>query len=104
MTVVWTEPAEIRLREIFDYHKTVAGTRTAQKIVKKIVEHSRILAQNPQAGPCEGLLKDRPQEFRYLVQGNYKILYWITNEQVLISSVFDCRQNPIKMKEEIAGQ
>lgn len=34
--------------------------------------------------------------------GNYKILYWVEPKTVFIAAVFDCRQNPQKMKEEVS--
>jgi hypothetical protein len=33
-----------------------------------------------------------------LIEGNYKIIYWIDNQNIKIAAVFDCRQNPAKMK------
>ena len=40
-----------------------------------------------------------PEDFRCLVEGNYKIIYWKEDEIITIASVFDCRQNPKKMKK-----
>jgi toxin ParE1/3/4 len=51
------------------------------------------------AGAKEELLAEYPEEFRYLVEGNYKIIYWKEHEVITISSVFDCRQNPDKIKK-----
>ena len=45
-------------------------------------------------GQVEELLKHRNEEVRYLVDGNYKIVYKIGGQIVLIASVFDCRQDP----------
>ena len=101
MTVSWTEPAEVRLKEIFDYHLEVANRRTARKITNEITERTRILAQNPQAGPVEELLKERRKEHRYLIEGNYKIIYRIDPEVIWVVAVFDCRQNPEKILEEV---
>lgn len=39
-----------------------------------------------------------PEDFRYLVESNFKIIYWIENNKITIASVFDCRQNPENMK------
>jgi len=30
---------------------------------------------------------------------NYKVIYWIEEHLIKISAVFNCRQNPKKMKE-----
>jgi plasmid stabilization system protein ParE len=94
MKIVWLEPALQRVQEIFDYYKEVAGEGTAQKIVRELYTRPEILVQNPQSGTREPLLENRPEEFRYLVEGNYKIIYYIDGADVLISTVFDCRQNP----------
>jgi hypothetical protein len=40
-----------------------------------------------------------PEDFRYLVESNYKIIYWKEDEIITIASVFDCRQNPEKIKK-----
>jgi len=44
------------------------------------------------------LLKRETDIYRYLVEGNYKIIYRIKDESIVVDSVFDCRQNPVKMK------
>ncbi len=52
-------------------------------------------------GGKKDLLLLRPQEFRYLVCKNYKIIYWINvqKNRIEIANIFDCRQNPKKMNE-----
>ena len=57
------------------------------------------LIKNPFIGQKEDLLSDRIQEFRYIVFKNYKIIYWIdeVNKKILVSHVFDTRQNPDKI-------
>ncbi|MDH6341426.1 toxin ParE1/3/4 [Parabacteroides sp. PFB2-12] len=99
--VTWTKPAVKQLREIYNYFVQVASKRTAKKIRDKIQSRTKILSNHPLAGQREELLKDMSVEFRYLVEGNYKILYWVESEIVFIASVFDSRQNPEKMKKEL---
>lgn len=72
------------------------GLRVARKIATKITQRTRILSDNSLVGQREELLKDLSVEFRYLVEGNYKILYYTLPEKVVISLVFDCRQNSEK--------
>jgi len=50
-------------------------------------------------GQQEELLSDYPEDFRYLIESNYKIIYWEKENLITIASVFDCRQNPRKIKE-----
>jgi plasmid stabilization system protein ParE len=68
-------------------------------LVEGIIDATIILEKNPKIGQKEELLSNRPQNFRYLVFKNYKIVYWIntTKNRIEIVHVFDCRQNPMKM-------
>lgn len=52
-------------------------------------------------GQIEEFLIERPQEFRYLISSNYKIIYYINmeSERIIIANIFDTRQNPIKLNE-----
>ena len=101
MTVIWTIPAKYRLKEIYLYYKHTASVTIAKNLIKKIFETTRSLPPNPKMGSVEGLLKHKKEEYRYLVKGNYKILYKMKGEEIFITDIFDCRQNPEKMKVDI---
>ena len=36
--------------------------------------------------------------YRRIIIGNYKVLYRIIENEIVVFAVFDCRQNPIKLK------
>ena len=95
--ILWTENAINQLEQIFDYYKYRASVEVARKIILQILDRTILLEKNPLIGVKEPLLLNRKNEYRYLVEGNYKIIYWIEDNYVKISSVFDCRQNPLKM-------
>jgi plasmid stabilization system protein ParE len=99
LEVYWTQFAEDKLTDIFEYYKFNAGIKVAQKLVNGIIDESLKLSKNPFIGQKEDLLIDRIQEYRYLFFKNYKIIYWVDeiNKMVLVSHVFDTRQNPIKI-------
>ena len=101
LEIFWSELAENKLRDVFDYYKMKAGLKTARKIANQIVDKTLVLTENPRVGPIEELLSERPQEFRYLVSTNYKVIYYINFEtkRIVIANVFDVRQNPQKMDE-----
>ena len=100
LNVSWTQFAENKLEDIFEYYKFKAGVRIAQALVDGIIDSSLTLEFNAFGGQREELLSDRIQDFRYLVFKNYKIIYWIDEPQntVFISNIFDTRQNPDKLK------
>ena len=99
LEVYWTLFAEDKLTDIFEYYSFNAGIKVAQNLVTGIIEESLKLGNNPFIGQREELLIDRIQEYRYLIFNNYKIIYWIDeiNKMILVSHVFDTRQNPIKI-------
>lgn len=98
LRVFWTDTAKYQLEDIFDYYKLKASIKVAKKLVGEIVDKTLTLEKNPTVGQKEELLTKRKNEYRYLVEGNYKIIYWIEENYVKIASVFDCRQNPKKIK------
>jgi hypothetical protein len=68
--------------------------------VKEIYNAAFILKKHPEIGQIEELLKNRKEEFRYLIHKNCKLIYWINinKNQIEIIDVFDTRQNPPKIK------
>jgi len=97
--IEWSELSERLLKDIFDYFSIKASPRIARKIVNRIIDRVSILESNPFSGPKEELLIDYTEEFRYLVESNYKIIYWGKDNLITIAPVFDCRQNPDKIKK-----
>ena len=96
--VVWSDSAIEELRNIYEYYYSKASKKVADKITNSIVDKTIMLEITPRMGQKEKLLTHFKQEIRYLVQGNYKIVYLIEENIVSIATVFDCRQDPIKLK------
>lgn len=96
--VIWTNFAISELKNIYLYHRMIATERVADKIRKSIFEATRPLSKEPLIGAIEENLIELKQGHRYLVQGNYKIIYRIIQDNIYITDIFDCRQNPQKMK------
>ena len=48
-------------------------------------------------GGIEENLIGLDQGHRFLLKGNYKIIYKVVGDIVYITDVFDCRQNPQKI-------
>lgn len=85
----------------FNITNTKLEKKIAKKIITEIVDRTLILEQNSKAGQVEELLVNRKYEFRYLISGNYKIIYYIHKEinKIIVANVFDSRQNPSKLNE-----
>jgi plasmid stabilization system protein ParE len=103
MKLEWSPRAEKDTKRIFDYIKSHAGETIARKIVGKIQSRPNLLKSHPRGGQREFSLEGLPVEYRKLVVGNYKIIYFIDDpgSTVVIATVFDTRQNPIKLRQII---
>ncbi|MFC2188337.1 type II toxin-antitoxin system RelE/ParE family toxin [Fulvivirgaceae bacterium LMO-SS25] len=100
MEIIWTDSAIRNLKDIFAYYSTKANKNVAHKIRRQILESSKQLKNTPHSGPIEPNLTRLKKDHRYLVSGNYKLIYRIIDNQVIINDVFDTRQNPSKMEGE----
>lgn len=100
MKIVWTDFAIKNLKDIFDYYAAKVNQQLAHKIRRQILLSSKQLQMNPNSGPIEPNLTGLKKSHRYLVSGNYKLIYRIIDNQIVINDVFDTRQNPSKMNDE----
>ncbi|HWY10257.1 MAG TPA: type II toxin-antitoxin system RelE/ParE family toxin [Bacteroidia bacterium] len=100
MQVIWTNFAISELKSIYLYYRMVAGNSVADKIRKSVFTATKHLLKYPLSGTIEENLIELNQEHRYLVEGNYKIIYRVINNDIYITDVFDCRQNPQKIKRK----
>ena len=100
MKIVWTDFAIKNLKNIFDYYTEKVSKKIAHKIRKQILATTKQLLDNPESGQLEFNLEKLKQNHRYLVCGNYKIIYRTNNNQIVINDVFDTRQNPVKMNDQ----
>ena len=97
--IIWTNFAISELKNIYLYYRMVASERVADKIRKSIFDSTKHLSKQPLIGAIEENLIDFKQGHRYLVEGNYKIIYRIIHDNIYITDIFDCRQNPVKIKK-----
>ncbi len=90
-----------QLESVFDYYSLKASPTVAKRLVASIVNKTIMLESNSTMGPIEELLRHRKNEYRYIVDGNYKIIYWIDEHFIKIAAVFDSRQNPEKLMDNV---
>ncbi|MEI6678115.1 MAG: type II toxin-antitoxin system RelE/ParE family toxin [Mariniphaga sp.] len=95
--IEWSDLSERQLKDVFDYYSLKASPEIARKLIRRIIDKVSILESNLLAGQKEELLNEYPEDFRYLIESNFKIIYWKKEDIITIAAVFDCRQNPEKM-------
>jgi len=101
MKIIWTDFAIQNIKAIFDYHVENATKKVAHKIKNEIFKATKQLIKHPDSGQVEPNLYFFQQNHRYLVCGNYKIVYKVFEHQIIINDVFDTRQNPDKIAKGI---
>ncbi len=97
MIIIWTDFAVSTLTDIFIYYKEVAGEKVAKKIKSNIFKATKQLLKHPYSGQIEPILEVLKKEHRYLIISNFKIIYLLVDEGILITDVFDTRQEPSKI-------
>lgn len=99
LKVYWTDFAKNGLKNIFDYHRKKVSLKIAKQITEKIIRKGEGLSNFPDIGSVEQLLEEMPQNFRYVISTNYKIIYWVNDDKnrIEILDIFDTRQNPEKI-------
>ena len=88
--IVWSNRAKIRLYGILDFYikrnKSKVYSNKLQKLISKEVN---LLLKQPDLG-----LKTSEETTRGLIIQDYIVYYEITDEKIIIHSIWDCRQNP----------
>lgn len=77
MKVIWTDFAIESLKDIFDYYSPKANKEVAHKIRRQILETTIQLINNPESGQIEFNLEKLNKTHRYVISGNYKVIYRI---------------------------
>ncbi|MEN8120017.1 MAG: type II toxin-antitoxin system RelE/ParE family toxin [Bacteroidota bacterium] len=99
--IYWTDTAKASIEIIFNYYKEHVSLSIAKKIKDAIFEDVKI-RKTHEIGVKEPLLVNFENEYRYFVSGNYKLVYFVKDKKVIISLVFDTRQNPQNLQSIIA--
>ncbi len=100
MKILWSDFSVEMLIEIYNYYTEKASITIARKIRTDILNATKQLKKHPTSGQIEFNLEKLNEGHRFLVKGNYKVIYKEIPEGLLITDVFDTRQDPIKLNDE----
>ena len=88
--IIWSNRAKIRLYAILDFYflrnKSKVYSIKLQKLISKEVN---LLLKQPDLG-----LKTSEDTTRGLIIENYIVYYEITDDKIIIHTIWDSRQNP----------
>jgi toxin ParE1/3/4 len=98
MQVFFTQQALNDLESIYEYYCEHKEDK-AKEIVNDIVKRTEQLSELPYSGTIDSFLELWGLKHRFLVEGNYKIMYKVTTNAVFVTQIFDTRQNPEKLRK-----
>lgn len=101
MKIVLTDIARARLKDIYLYYKQEASLKAAKSIKDSIIREIYKLKKHPESGNEEAYLSHLNRGYRKLIIGNYKAIYRIIENTIVIDTIFDSRQEPKEMLKEI---
>jgi plasmid stabilization system protein ParE len=88
--IVWSNRAKIRLFSILDFYIVRNNSKTYSiKLQKLISKEVNLLLKQPDLG-----LKTSEDTTRGLIIENYIVYYEITDDNIIIHTIWDSRQNP----------
>lgn len=97
--VIWSAEALVDLEVIYDF-LSEKSQPAAQRVIEGLLSRTKQLENFPESGALHESMKDTHKQYRYLVEGNYKMIYSYQsgNNVVYIEVIFDTRYNPDKLK------
>lgn len=98
--VIVRKKAEKQLDSFTVFTERNFGNRVATKFYNNIISEIRLLADNPQLGPIEPLLKERTRTYRsLLLHKHFKLIYYISSskETLYIVALWDIRREPDRL-------
>ncbi len=94
LKVIWSNPAKTDLKEIYNFYKDKKlSPQTANNIRKDILQASAAIIFSRQNQRDE-----INPNYRRIIVRNYKLIYKIQKENILILRIFDTRQDPGRLK------
>lgn len=91
--VLVTEFAKNDLREILEYYQSLSQ-KFVEKVLSEFQENIFSLNKHPKSGRIVPELERQGIEnYRELIQGNYRIIYEISGEIVIVHTIIDGRRN-----------
>lgn len=97
LPIRWDQKAKENLDIIYDYIAK-DSIPAARHVKKELIKLARSLDVFPEKYSKETVLIDDPQNFRSISKWSYKIIYEVTQDQIIIAGIFHTSQHPSKIK------
>jgi hypothetical protein len=92
--ITWSKNSVIQLHEILEYYTLRNKSNSYSiKLYQKFKTELSKTFKNPEIG-----IKTKLANIRGLVVSNYILYYEIHNDKIIVLKIWDCRQDPNKLK------
>lgn len=92
--IVWSHKAKIKRYKILEFYiKRNQSPTYSRKLNKRINSELKLLIKQPDLGVQTDI-----EGIRGLIVGDYILFYEENHNQIIIHTIWDCRQDPNKLK------
>ena len=91
--VVFAEKATEELQAIFKFWECHTSRDLAQRIIDQIIRRAIKLSSPFDNGIIDSSLNKEEKTYRFVIMSHWKIVFFISEELVTISSIFDTRRD-----------
>ena len=90
LKIVWSQRANIKLFEILDFYANLNKSKSySTKLCHRFIKELSLLHKQPDLGRTTDF-----ESVRGLIVDEFILFYEITQDQIIVHTVWDCRQNP----------
>ena len=88
--IIWSQRANIKLFEILDFYTNRNKSKSYSiKLYKRFIKELSLLYKQPDLGRATDF-----ESVRGLIVEEFILFYEMTKDQIIVHTVWDCRQNP----------
>ena len=88
--IIWSHKAKVKLTEILEFYIKRNNSDTySVKLYSQIQKSVKLLQKQPNLG-----IRTDFDGIRSLIIGEFLVFYESSNDQIIIHTLWDCRQNP----------
>jgi len=88
--IIWSHKAKVKLTEILEFYIKRNNSDTySVKLYSQIQKSVKLLQKQPNLG-----IRTDLDGIRSLIIGEFLVFYEPSNDQIIIHTLWDCRQNP----------
>ncbi len=98
MRLVFTRPVRNRIVEIRNYLAENTSFEQADLTISKLLDKADSLLEHPMRGIPEPALADMGKGHRSLITGRYKIVYYVSGDEIRITDLLDTKQHSSGMR------